>query len=125
MTILPLQKEREWLARVNAEAEFRLISRWTNIEVTLVRDQDARSYRIHEAVFDIADADSHAPEVVLTGSAAAWADFLAPVPPRHSHHVLAMDRRRDDFSVTRGRDELIRHLRVIDVVLQLMRDDGE
>jgi hypothetical protein len=36
-----------------------------------------------------------------------------------------MDRRRTDFDIRSGRDELIRHLRVLDAVLQLMRPTGE
>jgi hypothetical protein len=117
--------ESAWLRRVNDDAEFRHISRWTDLRFTLISDEDSRTYRVGPGQL-AADGDGgRSAEIVLAGSAAAWSDFLAPVPPPHCNHVLAMDRRRTDFDVRSGRDELIRHLRVLDAVLQLMRPTGE
>ncbi|MFD8812597.1 hypothetical protein ACFV23_14225 [Streptomyces sp. NPDC059627] len=114
-------QQRQWLGRVADDVEFRLVSRWTAVCLTLECEGESRTYRIENSRFAEAAGDSRLPHVVLAGSAAAWADFLSPLPPRHSHHVLAMDRRRDDFEIREGRTELIRHLRAIDVVLQQMR----
>jgi hypothetical protein len=95
------------------------------VTFTLVIGDDARSYRIDAgrlaALEPDDDAAAASTNVVLAGAPQAWADFLAPVPPPHSNHVLAMDRRRPDFEVRAGRDQLIRHLRVLDLVLQAMR----
>lgn len=121
MSVLAGERELAWMRLVNADPEFRVVGRWSRVLLTLANGERRRSYRIDRSDLAVDEAGG-LPEVVLEGSPSAWSDFLAPMPPRHSHHVLAMDRRREDFAVTAGRDELIRHLRVIDVVLQLMRE---
>jgi hypothetical protein len=117
-------RQQQWFERVAADPEFQHVSRWTEVRFTLLSGDDARTYRLDTS--GLAEVDGAAPtDVVLAGSPAAWADFLASVPPPHSNHVLAMDRRRTDFEIQSGRDQLIRHLRVLDVVLQHMRGDDE
>lgn len=125
MQILEAAGEQQWFDRVATDPEFGHVSRWTRLTFTLVNGADARSYRIDAGRLTVLETRGNAAEastdVVLAGAPQAWADFLAPVPPPHSNHVLAMDRRRPDFEIRAGRDQLIRHLRVLDLVLQAMR----
>ena len=117
-------RQQQWFDRVAGDPEFGHVSRWTELRLTLVSGDDARTYRIDADGLTALgrDGSADAPtDVVLAGAPAAWADFLTPVPPPHSNHVLAMDRRRPDFEIRAGRDQLIRHLRVLDLVLQHMR----
>jgi hypothetical protein len=114
--------EGAWTHRVNRDPEFQLSSRWTELQFELIEGTRSRTYRISNSTFapdeSVGDRAGH---LVLAGSAQAWEDFRRLVPPPHSNHVLAMDRRRDDFEIRSGREELIRHLQVVDVALQLMR----
>ncbi|MBT2412479.1 hypothetical protein J7I94_18250 [Streptomyces sp. ISL-12] len=121
MSFLDPEQEQQWLGRVADDPEFRLVSRWGSVCLTLLCDDESRTYQIENGRFTAEGGHCGKPYVVLAGSSAAWGDFTSPTPPRHSQHVLAMDRRRDDFEIREGRTELIRHLRVIDVVLQQMR----
>jgi hypothetical protein len=58
--------------------------------------------------------------VTLTGSADAWTAYLTAIPQPPNHHILAMQRRRQDFFID-GRHALLENLRVLNRVLELMR----
>jgi hypothetical protein len=115
-------RQQAWFDRVVGDPEFRHVSRWTELHFTLLSGDTERTYLVDAS--GLAEVQGEG-DVVLAGAPAAWADFLAPVPPPHSNHVLAMDRRRPDFEIRAGRDQLIRHLRVLDIVLQHMRPTDE
>lgn len=118
-----------WIARVNADREFQLVSRWTDVQFQLVCENVVHPFRITSATLGVdasgvsTSADAGAEVVSLEGSASAWEQFLKPVPESPNHHVLGMDRRRDDFSIAHGRHFFIRHLRVMTIALNLMRDE--
>ena len=119
---MPPDAVDRWLSRVNADAEFKLASRWSDVRFDILRDGDRRCYRIRSSTLSRADGDGCDEEVIgLRGSGDAWRALLQPVPARHSHNVLAMDRRRDDFAIEAGRHHLIQNLRVIALVFDLLR----
>ncbi|MGV9798530.1 hypothetical protein ACWDTP_10790 [Mycobacterium sp. NPDC003449] len=120
MTGLDPGWETDWLATVGADAEFRLISRWTDVALRLIGDDFDRSYRIDHSAIGVHDHATSVPMVTLTGSAAAWSAYLAPTPAPHDHHILAMQRRRADFSID-GRHALLQNLNVLNRVLDLLR----
>jgi len=111
-----------WLARVNADREFALISRWTHVQFALRCGADTYRFKITPQRIEAIDAFApDMPSFALHGTSAAWEDFSAPMPASPNHHVLGMDRRRDDFSIAEGRHHFIQHLRVMTVALALMR----
>ena len=111
-----------WIEVVNADPEFLLVSRWSNLRLTLHLGSDQRTFVIEpQRLGFAADGTSADAAIVLAGSSQAWNDFLLPVPSRHNHHVLAMDRVRADFTIVEGRHQLIQNLRVLDVVFELLR----
>lgn len=112
--------EADWLAAVNDDTEFRLVSRWTDVVLRLVGEEFDRSYRISHSAIGIAGRATSVPIVTLTGSADAWSSYLQPVPRPSAHHILAMQRRRHDFSID-GRHALLQNLNVLNRVLDLMR----
>ncbi len=119
---MPLDQTQQaaWLARVNADPEFIQAGRWTDFTFGLASEEQTRlAYRIRASVLE-AEPAAEAP-VTLRGSHAAWADFLQAVPRPPNHHILGMDRRRDDFAVEGDRNAMIRHLRVLSRALELMR----
>lgn len=119
--------ESEWLTVVAEDAEFRLISRWTDVVLRLGDGNIDRSYRIVGSTIAVHDHITTTPTVTLTGSPRAWAAFLAEPPEPQSHHILAMQRRREDFSIE-GKTALLQNLNVLNRVMDLMRtaaaDDG-
>jgi hypothetical protein len=110
-----------WIRRVNADREFQLVSRWNALHFQLGCDGVAHPFSIAEGKLGQATAPAGVELVSLEGSQAAWAAFLEPMPASPNHHVLGMDRRRDDFSIAQGRHLFIRHLRVMTTALNLMR----
>jgi hypothetical protein len=119
-----------WILRVNADREFQLVSRWTDMHFQLVCGNVTRLFRITPGKLSAASqaatasVDTGAEFISLEGSESAWAAFLKPVPESPNHHILGMDRRRDDFSIAQGRHFFIRHLRVMTIALNLMRDQS-
>ncbi|MDR5765854.1 MULTISPECIES: hypothetical protein [unclassified Caballeronia] len=119
-----LFREKEWLARVSSDPEFKQTSRWTDVTFVITVDGEKKAYRVHAATLSPADVAAGEAIVELEGSTRVWCEFLKPFPPPHHHHVLAMDRRCDDFSIASGRHALIQNLRVLTIVLDLMRTCG-
>tara|TARA_R100000935_G_scaffold47913_1_gene72165 strand:- start:565 stop:954 length:390 start_codon:yes stop_codon:yes gene_type:complete len=115
------ESEERWISTVNADPEFQLAGRWTDVGLDIRCGTQTVHYRIAEGRLDAQGPSGDDRVVVLEGSDSAWADFLAPVPLPKNHHVLAMDRHRADFTIASGRHWLIQNLRVIDLVLQLLR----
>jgi hypothetical protein len=113
-----------WLAAATADQEFRTLGRWTTLslvlrcaEAEIIVDIDGgRIYRrVSGAAADPADTEL----IILDGSAAAWASLLTPKPaPRHND-VLALDRHHSEFDVVAGRTSLIRHLRIVLLLMSI------
>jgi hypothetical protein len=129
MLFNPIMMET-WVLRVNADREFQLVSRWTDLQFQLVCGNLTHLFQLTPGKLSAASyaatasVDIGAEFVSLEGSESAWAAFLKPVPESPNHHVLGMDRRRDDFSIAQGRHFFIRHLRVMTIALNLMRDQS-
>jgi hypothetical protein len=119
MTVATPDWEVDWLALVGRDTEFQLISRWTRVSLRLIGAGFDRTYHIERSAIGVAQGQE-SPMVTLTGSADAWAAFLSATPQPPNHHILAMQRRRADFSVD-GRHALLQHLRVLNRVLELLR----
>lgn len=113
--------EERWIALVNADPEFLLTSRWSNVGLYFISEGFEARFSISEGRIS-KSSGSAKEEITLQGSASAWADFLADVPTPPNHHVLGMDRRRDDFTIASGRQSFIRHLRPLARVFELMRE---
>lgn len=112
--------EAEWLTAIAEDAEFRLISRWTDVVLRLGDGSFDRSYRIVRSTIVVHDHTTTTPMVTLTGSPRAWTSFLAEPPEPQAHHILAMQRRREDFSIE-GKTALLQNLNVLNRVMDLMR----
>jgi hypothetical protein len=119
VTAAPPDWEADWLALVGRDTEFQLISRWTRVSLRMIGAGFDRIYRIERSAIGVAHGQE-SPTVTLTGSADAWAAFLSATPQPPNHHILAMQRRREDFSID-GRHTLLQHLRVLNRVLDLLR----
>lgn len=120
MTGLTSELETDWLAVVGDDTEFRLVSRWTDVSLRMIGQDFDRTYRINQSTIDVANSECDEEAVTLTGSADAWASYLCAVPQPPNHHILAMQRRRDDFSID-GRQALLQNLRVLSRALDLLR----
>ncbi|GEQ77580.1 hypothetical protein CTTA_4585 [Comamonas testosteroni] len=110
-----------WIARVNADREFLLVARWTDVCFQVGCGDERHNFRVTAAkIEEVAEA---APEgsIRLEGSADAWSAFMQPIPVSPNHHVLGMDRRRSDFAIAQGRHEFIQNLRVLTIALNLLR----
>ncbi len=119
MSLLDEQQQNAWRTAVAGDAEYQLIARWTDATIQLCDDTSSYTYTVN--AFGLRPRDDTAKMIVLHGSNHAWTDFLADPPPPHAHNLLAMDRRRDDFTIAAGREELIANLRVLNRVMDLMR----
>ena len=112
-----------WGRLVAEDPEYRRVARWTTFPVRIEADTD------HVDIvagpdglsFDAGASDGHADPIILSGSAEAWDAFLQlrPLPPNHS--ILGMERRRDDFRIIGDRHQLLRNLRPLVIILDLMR----
>lgn len=118
------QRETNWINTVNADPEFQLTSRWTDVEFEIRSGKGTGSFKITGGRLDRTDRSDGERVIVLEGTESAWSDFLAPVPSPKNHHILAMDRHRSDFSISAGRHWFIQNLRVMDVALQLLRQSA-
>jgi hypothetical protein len=120
MTGLAPGLETDWLAAVGDDAEFRLVSRWTDVSLRMIGHDFDRTYRIDHSTIGVVNDDRDEEAVTLTGSADAWASFLCAIPQPPNHHILAMQRRRDDFTID-GRQPLLQNLRALNRALDLLR----
>ncbi|WP_322050603.1 hypothetical protein [Paraburkholderia bannensis] len=116
-----LFREDEWLARVNGDPEFKQTSRWTDVTFVIAADDVKKAFKVQSANLARVDVAPGETVIELNGSNRVWSEFMQPMPLPHHHHVLAMDRRCDDFSIASGRHELIQNLRVLSIVLDLLR----
>lgn len=115
---------RVWSEALRQDPELAHAGRWCDLTLVLDCDGRRRALRIEGARITATAAEPRPgwPEpVVLAGSARAWNAFLSRVPPPFHNDVLALDRRQDDFTIAAGRDEVIRHLRVLQVMFDLAR----
>lgn len=112
--------EVDWLNVVGDDEEFRLISRWTAVALRLAGPDFDRTYYVNRSTITVQDGPAEVPLVTFTGSADAWGSYLIEVPRPPNHHILAMQRRRDDFFID-GREALLQNLRVLTRILDLLR----
>jgi hypothetical protein len=113
--------EDRWLEASAADREFRLITRWTAMALRLESGDHGRTYRIEHSVMSVEPGQTPGPALVtLRGSDQAWSDFLAPVPAAPNHHILAMQRRRTDFTID-GRHVLLQNLRTVNRAMELLQ----
>lgn len=112
--------ETRWLEALAEDAEFQLVSRWTGVSLRLVNNDLDRIYLIDRSNIVVDPGSPTAPTVTLTGSPEAWNSFLSAIPRPPNHHILAMQRRRTDFTID-GRHALLENLRVINRALELLR----
>jgi hypothetical protein len=112
-----------WLALADGSAELALAARWSSFVLRLASDgQTVAEVRVSQGKVKPLDGPAEPEETItLSAPASVWEAFCALAPTRHRHHVLALDKDVPDFQVDR-RDLFIRHLRVVDLVLQPLRD---
>ncbi|MEN0138841.1 MAG: hypothetical protein AAGC80_27055 [Rhodococcus sp. (in: high G+C Gram-positive bacteria)] len=112
-----------WLASAEADRELRTIGRWTSFTLVLrsgdeevVVDIDGgRPHRRTDATTEAVDLEV----IRLEGSPAAWDSMLVPCPAPRCNDVLALDRHHPEFSIAEGRTSLIRHLRILLLLLRI------
>ena len=108
----------EWVRAAQRTPEVQVVGRWARVTVVLrcgeeqvaVAFDRGRMRRLWSGA-DGAGAETEA--VVFAGSAAAWDSLLTPAPAPGCNDVLALDRLHPEFDVPVGRESLIRHLRLI------------
>ncbi len=121
MTSPSAQFEERWLEAAAADGEFRLITRWTAMSLRLESGDDGQTYRIKHSVMSVDDSQTPGPALVtLRGSTEAWKDFLVNSPAAPNHHILAMQRRRTDFTID-GRHVLLQNLRTVNRAMELLQ----
>lgn len=130
MTFAGIIDIEQWIEIANSDPELGVIGRWSEFELQFTAaDAPVEAFRYSRAVMSRVTTPSEYVDgrdvVVLRGSALAWRDFLSWPPPPDSHHLLAMDRRRTDFEIVHGRHQFVRHLRVINRLLELLRESTQ
>ena len=123
-TMFGSDHQANWINTVNADPEFQLTSRWTNVVFEIKSGEKTSSFKIAAGQLEPSSPTGGERVIVLEGTESAWSDFLVPVPLPKNHHILAMDRHRSDFSIAAGRHWFIQNLRVMDVALQLLRQSA-
>jgi diadenosine tetraphosphate (Ap4A) HIT family hydrolase len=114
---------RSWVSLANGSAELAVAGRWSSFVLRLVSDGHAVAevFVNQGRVEPVEEAPVPERTITLRAPHQIWAAFCSAMPARHRHHVLALDKDVPDFQVE-NRDLLIRHLRVVDLVLEALRD---
>lgn len=105
---------------VAGDPEYRLAARWTDCALHLNDGCTTIETRLGpDGLFAASGTSEDA--IKLSGSDAAWEDFLeaTPLPPNHS--ILGMERRRTDFKILGDRHTFLRNLRPLSLALDLLR----
>ena len=112
-----------WQRLVQDSVEFRLAARFSKFNLRLDIDDQASAVRVSESGIEfVADSAGSLSDLVhLTGSGCAWDAFLKQVPSPPNHSILAMDRRRADFQIIGKREHLVRNLRPLVLIMDMMR----
>ncbi len=120
----------EWAAAVAQDAENAHIGRFTDVTVRVVDDNggDVVLHYDHGRVQveDAPDAEHRAfdADLVLRGPASAWAELVDPEPVPRRHDLLSLTKAADGIEVVRGREHLLRHLRVLTRLVEIGRAHG-
>lgn len=118
-----LLNEEGWLQHATSDAEAALVGRWSEFSFSIQCDGISQAYVYHlGALVKALSEEIDDSMIVFQGSRSAWRDFLHEVPSPPNHHFLGMERRRSDFKITNGRDEYVRHLRLITRLFEIARD---
>jgi hypothetical protein len=122
--------DREWLQRwveaVNADAENAHIGRWSSFVVRAQDDAGAEeTVRYHRGAVAIGPVeDAGAAVITLRGPRSAWRELADPQAAPRRHDLLALTKVADGIEIVAGRDHLIRHLRVLNRLVELGRARG-
>lgn len=137
-----------WAAAVEEDAENAHIGRFTDVTVALV-DETGGAVVLHYehgrlhvvggtrpdddddvvaggagatgAAFDEAHCDA---DLVLRGPASAWVELLDPDAAPRRHDLLSLTKAPGGITVVRGREHLLRHLRVLTRLVEIGRRRG-
>lgn len=128
---------QRWAEAVDADPENAHIGRWSSFVVRAEvlpagddpgREEVVRYSRGRVTVGTGADPDGGAgPEdavIVLRGPRSAWRELADPHAAPRRHDLLALTKAPDGIEVVAGRDHLIRHLRVLNRLVELGRARG-
>lgn len=115
----------EWVRRVNDDPENAHIGRWSSFVLRAgVDDGPDVLLRYDRAVLSVEPvAGDAAADIELRGPRSAWRELAdASAAPRR-HDLLALSKAPDGIRITGGRDQLLRHLRVLNRLVELGRTD--
>ncbi|MGY1828656.1 MULTISPECIES: hypothetical protein [unclassified Blastococcus] len=116
---------REWLTgwarAVAADPENAHIGRFSVFTARLVDDRGGDVLvRYDRGVVGIGDGGPGA-DLELRGPLSAWRELVDPGAAPRRHDLLALTKVPDGLEVVAGREQLIRHLRVITRLVELAR----
>lgn len=120
-----------WASAVAEDAENAHIGRFTDVTVRLVDDRGGDVVlhydrgRVH--VEDAPQSnDDGAPEadLVLRGPTSAWAELVDPEASPRRHDLLSLTKAADGIEVVSGREQLLRHLRVLTRLVEIGQAHG-
>ncbi|NEK85622.1 hypothetical protein GCU60_07585 [Blastococcus saxobsidens] len=114
-----------WARAVAHDPENAHIGRFTAFTARLVDDRggDVLVSYDHGAV-TVEDGVPGA-DLELRGPVSAWRELVDPDAAPRRHDLLALTKAPDGIEVVSGREQLIRHLRVITRLVQLARAAGD
>lgn len=122
-----LHRVEGWVTAVNGDPECRHIGQFSRFSVEVVCS--GWSLRVHfsEGILVIVESEQALPAgdvIQLQGGASAWRDLADGNAPPRRHDLLALLKAVDGIDVISGRNELIRHLRVLTRLVEIGKSCG-
>lgn len=114
---------RRWTAAVAADAENAHIGRFSSFALRLHEPGTGSVHLTYDhGALDMGEGGAPADLLELRGPASAWAELHSAHPAPRRHDLLALVKARDGLEVAAGREHLLRHLRVLNRLVELGRN---
>jgi hypothetical protein len=121
--------DRAWLARwsdaVRADSENAHIGRFSEFTVRLRDDEGSEvTLRYAHGTVTVDPVGSAEPQIELRGPRSAWRELVDPDAVPRRHDLLSLTKAADGLEVVSGRHHRLRHLRVLNRLVELGRADA-
>ncbi len=114
---------QRWTAAVALDAENAHIGRFSTFALCLDEPgTDSVHLTYHHGALDVGEVSTPADRLELRGPASAWAELCSRHPAPRRHDLLALTKAPDGLEVVTGHEHLLRHLRVLNRLVELGRN---
>ncbi|WP_198588545.1 alpha/beta fold hydrolase [Geodermatophilus chilensis] len=111
-----------WTAAVSADPENAHIGRWSRFTVRLAEDGGAAVLlRYDRGGVAVGPAGDDGADVELRAPRSAWRELVDPGAAPRRHDLLALTKAPAGITVVAGREQLLRHLRVLTLLVELAK----